>query len=729
MNRLVRYAGTAGAAARVGLAGAALSLAVSDTAFAQNVALDELVVTATGRPEPREQIPETIQVIDQEKIKTSAARSVTELLSENAVGFFSEWSPAQTSINIRGAASDGQGRDFKGQVLVLINGRRAGTANLSKLSSADVERIEVVRGPASVLYGSQNIGGVINIIMKTGRTAPGTLLEVSGGSFGQVRGKAQNGGVYKEVDWYVGLSGSKSDNYRVGGGAKELNTSWKRAGASGAFGLQIDPNQRLDIAIRTDGIYDAGFRGSTANIFSMDDRWNRSLDVVWDGKVPDGWARWMLQSYAVSDVDVFKWASPTIANGSTPVKGTSSDRNERHLDIVGTRFVPRVTPWSGNELILGLDWENSWLRSDRTRVYLPGSPIASQGQIAPYDYNQTEAVWAFYTEDSQKLFDDRVVVRGGVRQTYGQTSLDPTPNLAAQRSRTADYQATTYSGGATWKMLDWWSWRAGTSTGFRAPTASELAADFTAVGGGRIFGNPDLTPETAEQYEVGTTFMRSGWRVDVALFQNTISNRITTKSRTGVANTSDYINNPGDIRVRGVELQADADMFKVLERDPGTWRWSLWANGAYNFEMRDEGAPVAAGTDKATRMYQYQAAVGTRFGQTGGPWKDWLIQIAGVLRGPMWYASEEYLLIPGQVRNTTVYRKDPFWVWNLRGEIALTANVKLFATINNVFDVNENPIFLALDQSPCIADPKWQNGGCGTSMPGREMLVGLQARF
>ncbi|MGO7771011.1 TonB-dependent receptor plug domain-containing protein, partial [Rhizobium ruizarguesonis] len=76
--------------------------------------------------------------------------------------------------NLRGASTDGQGRDFRSQVLVLVNGRRAGTANLSKLSPSDVERIEIVRGPSSVIYGSQAMGGVVNIIMKTGATAPGT---------------------------------------------------------------------------------------------------------------------------------------------------------------------------------------------------------------------------------------------------------------------------------------------------------------------------------------------------------------------------------------------------------------------------------------------------------------------------------------------------------------------------------------------------------------------------
>src|SRR3954447_2371018 len=175
--------------------------------------MPSVVVTATGRPEEVSRIAGTIQVIPQERIEKSVAKSVTELLAENAVGFMSEWTAGQTSINIRGAATEGQGRDFKSQVLVLINGHRAGTANVSKLSIADVERIEVVRGPSSVIYGSQNMGGVINIILKTGRTAPGTLVEASTGSWSLLQGKAQTGGSTGKYDWYVGAQAGTRQNY------------------------------------------------------------------------------------------------------------------------------------------------------------------------------------------------------------------------------------------------------------------------------------------------------------------------------------------------------------------------------------------------------------------------------------------------------------------------------------------------------------------------------------
>src|SRR6185437_8344045 len=83
--------------------------------------MPETVVTATGRPEPLTSIAGTVQIIDGDKIEKSTAKSVTDLLSQNAVGFMSQWTAGQTSLNIRGGATEGQGRDFKSEVLVLIN--------------------------------------------------------------------------------------------------------------------------------------------------------------------------------------------------------------------------------------------------------------------------------------------------------------------------------------------------------------------------------------------------------------------------------------------------------------------------------------------------------------------------------------------------------------------------------------------------------------------------------
>jgi vitamin B12 transporter len=692
--------------------------------------LPEVVVTATGRPEEVTKIAGTIQVIDGDKIEKSAAKSVTDLLAENAVGFMSEWTAGQTSLNIRGGATEGQGRDYKSQVLILINGHRASTANISKLSIADVERIEIVRGPSSVVYGSSNMGGVVNIILKTGRTAPGTLIEASTGSWNLTQGKAQTGGQAQGFDWYLGLAAGNRLNYQVGGGSYETNTAWTREGGTGALGWQIDDDSRVEMTIRTDGVYDAGFRGSNSNIFAFDTRYNQSIDVSYKGKTPDGRGNLFIQGYYIQDVDALNNPSP-LSNLNAVAARTTMDYNRRQLDIEGVRVQPRYKIIPSNELLVGVDWERSWITSSRVRA--GGTAVT---QLSPQDNNETDQTWAFYAEDAQSFFDDRWTIRGGIRQTYGTTTLLTTPYAPTLVPGSTNFTATTYSAGSTLKITDWLNGRVGASSGFRAPTATELGSNFTTTPiGTTIFGNPGLSPETSQQVEIGGTVTTRNARLDLALFQNVIGNRIsalTTSSAGGVV-IQQYQNNPSNIVVQGLEMQGEADVSRTLNLglSEGT-RWSVFANGYVNFQMTDYGANAAVtGSSQATRMYQYQVAIGTRYGEIDAR-MPWNVQLTGLLRGPMWYNTEEALnplLFPGQTRNTTVYRKDAFWVWNTRAEVEVHKGVKFFGAINNIFDINNNPVFIGLDQAQCGNNYAAQNGSCGNSMPGREFIVGAQVKF
>lgn len=696
--------------------------------------LDEVVVTATGRSEARSRIASTVQVIDAQGIESSTAKSLTDLGAENAIGFLSEWTPTQTSINIRGGASDGQGRDYLGDVLVLVNGRRAGTANLSKFSASDIARVEIVRGPASVAYGSQNIGGVVNVITKTGRSTPGFSVQATVGSWELAQGQASMGGRVGAWDVYAGLSAGYRDDYEAGeGGGTEVNTAWRRLGASFAAGYQIAPGQRLDLDARTDGIYDAGFRGSASNVFNKDDRYNQSADLTYTGAFLQGRLALTAQAFAVHDVDAFHYASPTVrmANG-LPGPGTSVDNNTRKQNIAGLHLRPQLILFTGNSLLLGYDRERSTLRSTRFRLGVAGATLA---QIAPQDNNQTETVDALYFEDAQSLLSDRLTIRGGVRQTWGATEFDPTPNLALQVAGAGrSYEALTYSTGATYRLQPWLVLRAGVSSGFRAPSATQLGADFTALGGGRIFGNPNLQPETSRQIELGLAAARTGWSLDAALFRNVISDRLTTQLRPGTANTSDYANNPADLFIQGLELQGSAEPLPLLGRPAERWRWSVSGSGYYNFDMKDEGVArtnPTANTSNIQRMYRYEASLISRVTHLGEGLGDWWVEAVGLHRGPMYYDTEEALLIPlGEPSTTFIHRKAAFWTLNLRGGISLRRGLRLYGAINNLLDVNEHPIFIANDRNPRLADPRFQNGyPLGTSMPGRSVELRVQATF
>lgn len=680
--------------------------------------LGDVIVTAPSRVEPLSQSASTIQVITEETIRNSSAKSLTDLLAENAVGFFSEWTPGQTSINIRGAASDGQGKDFRSDVVVLLNGRRAGTANISKLSLADVHHVEIVRGPGSVIYGSQALGGVINIITRNGRNSDGSTItgQVGSWAFGQLTGNTA--GQVEGFDYYFGANGATRDDFESAH-AKMENTQYRRFGGMASLGYQIDTDNRLDFMVRSDGVYDVGFRGSQWDTDNVEDRYNQSVDLAWSGGLGGTSLTWTGQFYYFRDVDDFKWGSERQRNG-TP--GYDIDDNKRVLKAVGGKIIPRFSPWQGNDLLVGLDVERAWLRSDRFRFPVRG---AAATQVAPFDNNEDNLSLGVYAEDVQRLFDDRVTLRAGARYSYGEQSIVSTPFQPLLKESSQTYDTVTYSAGVAVRATDWLKLRTGVATGFRAPTASELAADFTAVGGSQTLGNPGLTPESSIQYEFGTTLSGQHAFLDLALFQNTIEDRITT--RTVATNISQNINATGDVVVRGVEAQMQYDLAGTLGWDSQVLRF--FGNASWNFDLEDKGAdPLLTGDykKKVQRAYEYQASIGATYG-----WKGiWDARLVGILRGPIFYDTEEGLLIPlGEPNDRYVHRKDPFWVLNSRINWYPLDNVTVFGAVNNIFNVDDHPLFIALNDSPFVSDPRGSNGARGNSIPGREFILGAQVRF
>jgi len=693
--------------------------------------LDEIIVTASAFPESRSRIASTTQVLDEDTIRRSTGQSLTELLVENAVGYLSERSSAQTQINIRGGISDGQGRDYLSDVLVLVNGRRAGSANISKLSMNEVARVEVIRGPASVIYGSGNIGGVVNIIMKDGRSAQGGSAFIGAGSFNLLKGHIEYGGTAGAVDYFVGVSGSSRDDYHSGrGGGTQANTGWNRLGGTLGIGADLGANNRVDVLLRSDGCYDCGYRGSQANTYNRDDRSNHSIELTYKGSDGTGRLEWSVHPYFVVDIDDYDWNSPIIVSNNAPAPGTSRDDNNRRQSVLGNQLRLQGRFWEGGSVLLGWDYEYSRLRSRRFRAGVPGVTLA---QVPPLDNNQHERLHAFYGELVQSILDDRITMRGGLRHTLGRTGLDETPNLTGVILQTKPFEITTYAAGLTFKAMDGWLLHAGASSGFRSPSATQLAGNYTAVGGSRTFGNPDLTPETGHQMEIGSTLAGDGWTLDTVLFNNTITNRYTTEPIPGVANASRFINSPADVEVTGAEVQAKIDLLKALRKEAGTLFWQLSGNGNYNFHMKDRGAAATATTDNLLRIYRYQLALTSRIGQTGSNGRAWSFSANAVLLGPAWLdpvVGPEYLLGPQEFNRTYYIRKAPYWVINLSGSIALTKRLDLTASIRNLLNKNESPSLFGLDRAPYLADPRFLNGGApGSSMEGRNVEVRLAARF
>ncbi len=218
----------------------------------------DIVVTATRNPDLVSRAGSAISVISSEDIRKSNPQSVADLFRQvPGVTMTQDGGPGQTqSMRIRGM----EGR----HTLVLVDGVRmndtsspAGDMNFANLVLTDIERIEVLRGPQSALYGSDAIGGVVNIITKKGKGAPKLTLDVGGGSFGTrwVRGSVSGGAgplSYAFSASHMMTSGFSSYGYRIGrlealrGGKFEADSA-SRNGLAGRIGYKLTDTLELEI--------------------------------------------------------------------------------------------------------------------------------------------------------------------------------------------------------------------------------------------------------------------------------------------------------------------------------------------------------------------------------------------------------------------------------------------------------------------------------------------------
>jgi len=169
----------------LGLAACALAHASSPASADEPMRLPSLVVTAGVEPKPEKEVASSFTIITAQEIEAHQYRSLTDAL-KMVPGLSivpTGGAGAQTSVFMRGSNSN--------QTLVLLNGQpindpssAAGAFNFGNFMLADVERIEVLRGPQSALYGSQAMGGVINIITKSGGGTPANTLVAEGGTLG-----------------------------------------------------------------------------------------------------------------------------------------------------------------------------------------------------------------------------------------------------------------------------------------------------------------------------------------------------------------------------------------------------------------------------------------------------------------------------------------------------------------------------------------------------------------
>ena len=233
-------------------------IAASGAAHAQPASSPDLVVTPTRSAQPIQRAGSAITVISAEEIERASARDLGDLLRRSpGVDVTQAGGPGQiTTVRLRGG-------DVR-HTLVLVDGIRVNDPSstgrefdFANLPLGDIERIEVLRGPQSALYGSDAMGGVINIITRKGSGPGRASLTIEGGAYGTKEMRGHVSGATDRVDYAFGFSGFESAGFSAFGyrvGRLQHIAPWgfepdkdRRLSFSGRIGVMLDDNVRLEV--------------------------------------------------------------------------------------------------------------------------------------------------------------------------------------------------------------------------------------------------------------------------------------------------------------------------------------------------------------------------------------------------------------------------------------------------------------------------------------------------
>ena len=455
-----------------------LALAVQDT-----VVLKPVVVTANRVPTPAGAVTAAVTIISGASLRERGIRTVAEALRETLGAAVVETGGpgSQTSLFLRGGESD--------YVKVLLDGvplnQPGGAYSFAHLTTDDADRIEIVRGPVSVLYGSDAVAGVIQIFTRmgggAGRGVAHVEAEAGAGGYGARRvGGTMTGGTARFA-YSLGASRFESD------GLFPVNSGYRNNVVTAR--LRVTPDTHTDAAVTVrhgDGVFhyptDGAGRIVDANQFATDRGPAVAVDVGRrvSGRVE---ARILLSS---AETDSRVDDDPDAA-GDTTLIFHSRDRVRRR----GAELRANWQAAPAAVITAGVALEDARLRhSDACQVYSGGSFFDCSGD--PMNRTRsTHAVFVQWLEGIGRPVSANVGARLEDNRQFGRFA--------------------TWRAGGAWRLDDATRLRLAAGTGFKEPTF------FEAYSTGFVSGNPKLRPERSFSWEGGIEHTVPGTRLSLAV--------------------------------------------------------------------------------------------------------------------------------------------------------------------------------------------------------------------
>lgn len=628
----------------LGLLYGAPALAAEETASE----LASVVVTASATEQTLATAPATVSVISREQLEKEPVRDLTEVLKKEA-GLSVKRSGNRDTLVMRGLDS--------AYVLMMVDGRRIdSTSGVFRGNDFDtgwipleaIERIEVVRGPMSSLYGSDAMGGVVNIITKAVPDEWHTSLQ-GNATFAENRksGDAGQGSFY--------TAGKLSDTVGLAlyGSLAEREEDDDDINPSGIDGLDA----MRDKSVGSKLSWQAAANQRVTTTLDYSDRYHdfQQLERVAGEVRHDG--QW---DFGDSKLSV---QADQTKNKVGNVSGKVNPNKAQNLLLNGSLDLPLDT---ANQLLtLGGEWRYQSLDDASSFVGLPGAD--NDGNLGSESVTQ----YALFAEDAIGLREDLILTLGA--------RLDKHEHFGSHLSPRAYLN---------WLLDDHWVVKGGWGQAFKAPTLLQNSPNWgsascgSATAGCWIIGNPDLKPETSNSYELGLLADYGSWGGGITLFYNDIKDMIDITSRTkDVTQAPSYDNfvgflpdgrpifeyqNVASVETKGVELTG---RYRIAPR------WDI--NAAYTY------------LDATNKSYDYDLPLVYRPEHEANASLNWAVseRLSSFLAAN--YTGAQYTSVPTTGKN--MVKNGGYTTFDLGGSYQVTASTKLGFGVLNFTDKTIEP--------------------------------------
>ena len=494
----------------------------------ESTLLPAVVVTASRVEEKLQDIPMSVSVVGKQTIEDHPSVEVAEQLV-NAPGV--TYSAGKTGagnnsmISIRGLEA--------GRVLYLIDGVRQNSIfkedmnkGLMNIDPDDIERVEIIKGPASALYGSDAIGGVVNIITKkggNGKPIAGKAKVIFDGSTYGIAPRLSMYGDYDGFSYrFSGNYVNANDRELVDGGRAD-HSAYHAESFFGQFGWKWDKGNVNFTAQH----YNSDVQEMSA-IYSWDDK----RMILYDQKDP---RVYYLSDFPRNERNTYTGAL-VLDDVSDNLKKLTVSSFYQFRDVIQRGTDANGATFASNRLqdvshsyggTLQTDWtffDSHALTVGMEVLYDKLLNHSITATNAPeYSFDAHQRTIALFLQDEWFLTDDLSLV-GGLRQSWIHTSLD---KFEADPNREDAVSESSLVGnvGLVYKGFENLALRAQYSQGFRTP---DLASQFTGTGL-YLEPNTNLKPEKSQNYEIGARWNSENLTVDTSLFYNEITDMMTTR--------------------------------------------------------------------------------------------------------------------------------------------------------------------------------------------------------